>query len=1360
MLLLGSRGMASRHGPSRQHRITMTEPAIESTLQQLCQLPGRDSNGARARFTEAQISYITDFVKLLDKLTMRPETIWWSHRPRIYTILCAINALPLVDQFAKSGINDISLPFEYQTLPSFMDDATREAFLDGQESVLSRDKETIQALEVKQEHVSFSQSADEHFISTQHLGSGSFGIVDAVCSKLTRTWYARKKMQRRPDSEQSRERQGFVEQEIALLKRLRHRHLIRIGGSYTDPQCVAYLMEPLASCNLSDFLETHHRRDAAEQTAEKRSLRSFFGCLAGAVDFLHGEGIRHRDLKPQNVLVHEGGIYVADFGAALDWSKSKQSVTQDRNVPTTREYMAPEAARGEEKGTASDMWSLGIVFLDIFTVLTNNPLSKWKRFLERKAGHRDAYAYQYLPAVREWLNKLSGGDSVMPRDTQPAIWIEALLKEKPEFRLRSKLLIRRIIESEESNDFCCWQCRQDFRTESFFEENAATSDMRPLVHRQQSRLDEIMRLPSSDMPQRQMSSEKAQSINNWLGLTGTQTYEPEGVLPFPGEGPMLIPGPFVHSPASSVRELSDIEQENNNDSLTNQTMSTSRGYEASLFNTIEDRSSDGDDALSIDDRVDSPMMNTGPDLDVIHEENEAETLPVVIPELTIVPEKSHGESRQSVLDNAVKGIYDVEAQSSMHLKVPQTKSSGTKTRSRSASPRRSENQVAAPATVNTYLPASKYVPVDNQVGAPKRSRLVSGASPSTPGEDSKRKSVHFAEAISSIQIFERDHGHDRENDRKNRTSKGGKTDQSKDNDKTAEKEVLRTNDKINSSPATKERPPIKGESKSGRKNSDATTALETRVEIAGTAIRVANPGSTTKDDVRKSGTKPNVEPTKPLSGPAMPNPTASLTENATKSQLRPQAPTKKAQDDFAPKHTPMVTVGKTKKQTDVPVILSTDDDRITKRAPKKSAQLSAGNLTKLERQTGTAADPAHQKKTDSVAGSLAKGEKQTTTPANVSSEKKESTKSKPKKDATKSQEPDFDPATFIDKAWHGWEIEPGYAASDITENSRRILFGSNLTTMWDRQHELLEHWCKDGKVKAVRTLLERGCNPGRKRSYRPKPLLLAIKGCSRKHNQIVQTLIEAHCDVNAEYRNKTPIHWAIERSNFDGYNQLLGRMLVAGALMNEKDGEGEYPLLKIFGGAEDRPLEDYKIEALAIVLSPEVRTFVDLNVHQPISGNTALHLAVQRRSPLAVALLIHRGANVNVRNKPGTTPLLMAANQWRSQWSADQEKILLSLLKAPEIDIDASSGSQAHTALHNAVIAGRTAAVKILLKHGANPLLKDKSSNEPLDAKGLLKKNKSSVAEKDFKDIETMLEAWKPAENGKSKAKTQDAGAR
>jgi serine/threonine protein kinase len=71
-------------------------------------------------------------------------------------------------------------------------------------------------------------------------------------------------------------------------------------------------MAPVGDYNLDMYYET------SMGDPDKLSiLRSFFGCLVSAVQYLHDSMIRHRDIKPRKVIVKGDRVYLADFGIAL-----------------------------------------------------------------------------------------------------------------------------------------------------------------------------------------------------------------------------------------------------------------------------------------------------------------------------------------------------------------------------------------------------------------------------------------------------------------------------------------------------------------------------------------------------------------------------------------------------------------------------------------------------------------------------------------------------------------------------------------------------------------------------------------------------------------------------------------------------------------------------------------------------------------------------------------------------------------------------------------------------------------------------------------------------------------------------------
>ena len=89
--------------------------------------------------------------------------------------------------------------------------------------------------------------------------------------------------------------------------------------------------------------------------------------VAQALAFAHENGLVHRDVKPQNVLLNDGGeAKVTDFGIARSLDV-QHGITQTGTVMGTSDYIAPEQARGVKASVQSDVYSLGAVLYELLT---------------------------------------------------------------------------------------------------------------------------------------------------------------------------------------------------------------------------------------------------------------------------------------------------------------------------------------------------------------------------------------------------------------------------------------------------------------------------------------------------------------------------------------------------------------------------------------------------------------------------------------------------------------------------------------------------------------------------------------------------------------------------------------------------------------------------------------------------------------------------------------------------------------------------------------------------------------------------------------------------------------------------------
>lgn len=235
------------------------------------------------------------------------------------------------------------------------------------------------------------------------------------------------------------------------MKRLSHRHLVRIVGSYTDSQCFAFLMEPVAQCNMSQYLQS-------VASPQIPSLRKFFGCLSNAVTYLHDQKMHHLDIKLENILVKRDEVFVGDFGAAHDFSRKERSTTWSP-TPRTARYMPPEIARDPHspKNYATDIWSLGVVFLEMTAVLRGQSLKSFHSYLLNH-GTKHAYVYGNQAATHSYFEFLRTRGTGPEHDNEPLSWVKDMTNMNSIGRPTARAIRNQILQSssvEQFRSFCC-----------------------------------------------------------------------------------------------------------------------------------------------------------------------------------------------------------------------------------------------------------------------------------------------------------------------------------------------------------------------------------------------------------------------------------------------------------------------------------------------------------------------------------------------------------------------------------------------------------------------------------------------------------------------------------------------------------------------------------------------------------------------------------------------------------------------------------------------------------------------------------------------------------------------------------------
>jgi len=177
-----------------------------------------------------------------------------------------------------------------------------------------------------------------------------------------------------------------VSNEVQILRRLRHSHVVRFHGSAQSREHVIILLELVGKRNLFNFLKAHDSGENVGAPFETPQARTYFHQMVSALGYCHREGISHRDIKPENFAVSDDleNIKLVDFGMAAELEAPLKH-------KGTMPFVSPEVIEEDHAhydAAAADMWSLGVVLVEVVCGLhALSRMLKWKSTTTAERSH-------------------------------------------------------------------------------------------------------------------------------------------------------------------------------------------------------------------------------------------------------------------------------------------------------------------------------------------------------------------------------------------------------------------------------------------------------------------------------------------------------------------------------------------------------------------------------------------------------------------------------------------------------------------------------------------------------------------------------------------------------------------------------------------------------------------------------------------------------------------------------------------------------------------------------------------------------------------------------------------------------------
>ncbi|XP_034714515.1 serine/threonine-protein kinase PAK 6 [Etheostoma cragini] len=231
----------------------------------------------------------------------------------------------------------------------------------------------------------------ENFVK---IGEGSTGVVCIATEKHSGRQVAVKMMDLR-----RQQRRELLFNEVVIMRDYQHRNVVEMFKSALVEEELWVIMEYLQGGALTNIV--------SETRLSEEQIATVCEAVLQALAYLHSQGVIHRDIKSDSILLTlDGRVKLSDFGFCAQISKD---IPKRKSLVGTPYWMAPEVISKSPYGTEVDVWSMGIMVVEMVDgeppYFSETPVAAMKRLRDELAPTVRNVS-QISPVLKDFLDRM------------------------------------------------------------------------------------------------------------------------------------------------------------------------------------------------------------------------------------------------------------------------------------------------------------------------------------------------------------------------------------------------------------------------------------------------------------------------------------------------------------------------------------------------------------------------------------------------------------------------------------------------------------------------------------------------------------------------------------------------------------------------------------------------------------------------------------------------------------------------------------------------------------------------------------------------------------------------------------------